>query len=103
MVELPRIGLSPEQVSFSGGRSMAKSIAYNILRPEAVESIYMLHRLTNDTAYRDMGWDIFNAFNTYSKVREALPVIPVLQCCCIPYLTKYLEVHPSASMPYPAY
>ena len=47
---------------------MSKVTGYNILRPEVVESIFMLYRTTNDTLYRDMGWSIFQAFETYSKV-----------------------------------
>lgn len=50
---------------------MAKGTAYNILRPEVVESLYMLHRVTNDSMYRDYAWDIFRAFETYSKVSSA--------------------------------
>ncbi len=61
-------GLSPEQVTFQNG-IMAKATGYNILRPEVVESIFMMHRITNDSIYRDMGWNIFQAFETYSKVQ----------------------------------
>ena len=43
-------------------------MGWNILRPEAVESICMLHRITNDTIYQDWGWQIFQAFEKYSKV-----------------------------------
>ncbi|KAK9909409.1 hypothetical protein WJX75_001817 [Coccomyxa subellipsoidea] len=60
-------GLGPEQVTFQTG-IMSKVTGYNILRPEVVESIFMLYRTTNDTLYRDMGWSIFQAFETYSKV-----------------------------------
>lgn len=65
-------GLSPEQVSFQSGM-MTRTTGYNILRPEVVESIFMMHRITNDSIYRDMGWTIFQAFETYSKVRPIPP------------------------------
>jgi hypothetical protein len=46
---------------------------YNILRPEAVESIFMLWRITKDPQYLDWGWDIFQAFEKWSKVRGHFP------------------------------
>ena len=61
------IGLGPETVDFSTG-ALQKGVGYNILRPEAVEAICMLYRITNDTIYRDWGWQIFEAFDKYSKV-----------------------------------
>ncbi len=60
-------GLGPETVDFQLG-ALSKSVGWNILRPEAVESICMLHRITNDTLYQDWGWQIFQAFEKYSKV-----------------------------------
>ena len=41
---------------------------HNLLRPETVESIFVLYRLTGKPEYRDMGWNIFQAFEKYSKV-----------------------------------
>ncbi len=60
-------GLGPETVDFSTG-ALQKGVGYNILRPEAVESICMLYRITNDTIYREWGWQMFQAFEQYSKV-----------------------------------
>ena len=54
-------------MDFSTG-TLQKGMGYNILRPEAVEAICMLYRITNDTTYRDWGWQIFEAFDKYSKV-----------------------------------
>lgn len=58
-------------MDFSSG-SLQKGMGYNILRPEAIESICMLHRITNDTIYRDWGWQMFQAFEKYAKVGAAL-------------------------------
>lgn len=33
-----------------------------------MESLFYLYRLTKDKKYRDWGWDIFQAFEKYSKV-----------------------------------
>ncbi len=60
-------GLGPETVDFQSG-ALSKGVGWNILRPEALESICMLYRITNDTVYRDWGWQIFQAFEKYSKV-----------------------------------
>ena len=40
----------------------------NILRPETVESLFYLYRLTGDSKYRDWGWNIFTAFEKHTKV-----------------------------------
>jgi hypothetical protein len=63
-------GLSPEFVSFASGRLVKGTAASNVLRPEAVESIFMLWRITGDPMYRDWGWEIFKAFDEYSKARS---------------------------------
>ncbi|XP_058095324.1 mannosyl-oligosaccharide 1,2-alpha-mannosidase MNS3 [Magnolia sinica] len=41
---------------------------HNLLRPETVESLFMLHRITEDPKYREWGWQIFEAFEKYTKV-----------------------------------
>lgn len=41
---------------------------YNILRPEVVESIFMLWRITGDEKYKEWGWTIFQAFQKWAKV-----------------------------------
>eukprot|EP01018_Ginkgo_biloba_P026191 Gb_31892 [translate_table: standard] len=41
---------------------------HNLLRPETVESLFVLHRITQDPKYREWGWQIFQAFESYTKV-----------------------------------
>ena len=43
---------------------------HNLLRPETVESIFVLYRLTGKQEYRDMGWEIFKAFEKYTRVKS---------------------------------
>ena len=43
---------------------------HNQLRPETVESLFVLYRLTKDSQYRDWGWRIFQAIEAYTKVPE---------------------------------
>lgn len=42
--------------------------AHNLLRPEFLESLWYMYRLTNNATYREMGWKIFQGFETYTKV-----------------------------------
>lgn len=42
--------------------------AHNLLRPEFVESLYYFYALTGNRTYQDMGWTIFQAFETHAKV-----------------------------------
>ena len=48
--------------------TVPSSTKYNILRPETVESLYILHKLTGDNVYRDWGWEIFRALEECCKV-----------------------------------
>jgi mannosyl-oligosaccharide alpha-1,2-mannosidase len=69
-------GLSPEIAYFNqadGNREdiIVKSAdAHNLLRPETVESLFILYRLTGNTTYQDWGWLIFQAFEKYTRIPE---------------------------------
>ncbi|XVE88373.1 hypothetical protein DITRI_Ditri19aG0064600 [Diplodiscus trichospermus] len=41
---------------------------HNLLRPETVESLFVLYRITQDPKYREWGWHIFESFEKYTKV-----------------------------------
>ncbi|KAI1632885.1 glycoside hydrolase family 47 protein [Biscogniauxia mediterranea] len=42
--------------------------AHNLQRPETVESLFMMWRITEDPIYREWGWKIFQAFEKHTKV-----------------------------------
>lgn len=42
--------------------------AHNLLRPEMVESLFYLYRITQDEQYREWGWKIFQAFKKYTRI-----------------------------------
>lgn len=42
--------------------------AHNLQRPETVESLFMMWRITKNPLYREWGWQIFKAFQEYSMV-----------------------------------
>lgn len=41
---------------------------HNLLRPETVESLFYLYRVTGDRKYQDWGWEILQSFNKYTRV-----------------------------------
>ncbi|KAL2244676.1 mannosyl-oligosaccharide 1,2-alpha-mannosidase MNS3 [Sesamum indicum] len=80
-------GLAPEIAYFNvegqsergpgGGNKKSKYVddiiikpadRHNLLRPETVESLFVLFRITEDPKYREWGWEIFEAFEKYTKV-----------------------------------
>ncbi|KAI6651948.1 hypothetical protein LOD99_4827 [Oopsacas minuta] len=66
--------LSPEIVYFnlqSGGGEdiiIRDLDAHNLLRPETVESLYYLYKVTGDRIYQEWGWEIFNAFEKITRI-----------------------------------
>lgn len=67
-------GLSPEIVVFNTDDLSEKDFhirpndKHNLQRPETVESLYYLYKLTGDEKYRKWGYEIFQSFVKYSKV-----------------------------------
>ena len=41
---------------------------HNLQRPETVESLFYMYRITGDPIYRDWGWEIFTSFIKHTKV-----------------------------------
>lgn len=70
-----KTGLSPEWVAFNGGfywdrnDMKAGTTKYYILRPEVVESLFILHRITGHPVYREWGWDIWKAIEKNCRTR----------------------------------
>ncbi|KAJ2902383.1 glycosyl hydrolase family 47 [Zalerion maritima] len=44
--------------------------AHNLQRPETVESLFMMYRITGNSMYREWGWKIFESFKKHTKVEE---------------------------------
>jgi mannosyl-oligosaccharide alpha-1,2-mannosidase len=38
-----------------------------VLRPEAIESIFYMHRITGDSKYQDIAWEMFQAISTHTR------------------------------------
>ena len=66
-------GLAPDVVTFSGSLRGQGSSSFNVqksdygLRPETVETFFILNQLTGDPIYRTWGWEIFQAIEKYCK------------------------------------
>ncbi|SZF03182.1 unnamed protein product [Blumeria hordei] len=45
---------------------------HNLQRPETVESLFYMWRITGDTIYREWGWEIFNSFMEYASINKGL-------------------------------
>nr|AWA44658.1 alpha-1,2-Mannosidase [Saccharum spontaneum] len=62
--------LAGENYFFHTGQDMSVGTSWNILRPETVESLMYLWRLTGNKTYQDWGWDIFQAFEKNSRIES---------------------------------
>jgi hypothetical protein len=69
MYNFTKTGLAPEIVYFNkNGMEIKPMDAHNLLRPETVESLFVMWRVTGDVIYREWGWRIFEAFEKWSRV-----------------------------------
>ncbi|GMI97539.1 ALPHA-MANNOSIDASE IB, alpha-mannosidase 1 [Hibiscus trionum] len=60
--------LAGESYHFPTGKDMTVSTKWNILRPETIESLFYLWRLTGNKTYQEWGWNIFQAFERNSRI-----------------------------------
>ncbi|XP_061655045.1 endoplasmic reticulum mannosyl-oligosaccharide 1,2-alpha-mannosidase isoform X2 [Phyllopteryx taeniolatus] len=69
-------GLSPEIAHFNLHDTDSNDIIvkpadrHNLLRPETVESLFYMYRLTKNPKYREWGWEILQSFNKYTRVSD---------------------------------
>lgn len=62
--------LAGENYFFHSGEDMSVGTSWNILRPETVESLFYLWRLTGNKTYQEWGWNIFQAFEKNSRIES---------------------------------
>lgn len=69
-------GLAPEIVVFNTNENSKADFnikpadTHNLQRPETVESLFVLYRITKDPIYRKWGWEIFKSFEKYTKLPD---------------------------------
>lgn len=63
-------GISPEYIQFPKDNDFVPGGggAHYLLRPEAVESFFILHQVTKDPIYREWGWEVFQSIEKYCRV-----------------------------------
>jgi len=60
-------GLPGEEVMMNGDKIDSASTKHYYQRPEAIESWYVLYRITRDPMYREWGWSFFESIEKYTK------------------------------------
>ncbi|KAL0916662.1 hypothetical protein M5K25_014190 [Dendrobium thyrsiflorum] len=60
--------LAGENYFFHEGQDMHVGTSWNILRPETIESLMYLWRITGNKTYKEWGWNIFQAFEKNSRI-----------------------------------
>ncbi|KAI0016763.1 glycoside hydrolase family 47 protein [Xylariomycetidae sp. FL0641] len=45
--------------------------AHNLQRPETVESLFVMWRITEDPIYREWGWKIFQAYEKHTRISDS--------------------------------
>lgn len=63
-----RRGGRGETTSRFGDLIVKENDAHNLLRPETVESLWMLWRVTGEREWRDAGWEMWRAWERHAKV-----------------------------------
>lgn len=59
--------LGPERMKLRKGKKTVITNGGYYLRPEYVESLFVLYRSTRDEKYRDMAWEVFESLEKYCK------------------------------------
>lgn len=62
-------GISPEYIQFYEDQDfkIGRGAPHYLLRPETVESFFVMYHLTGDPVYREWGWEVFQAIERYCK------------------------------------
>ena len=62
-------GVGDDRVHKYGDLLVKTKDAHNLLRPETVESLMVLWRVTGDAEWRDAGWEMWRAWEKHARVR----------------------------------
>ena len=61
---------------------------HNLQRPETVESLFYMWRITGDEKYREWGWEMFTSFVKYSAAEDGAGFTSLANANDIPPLLK---------------
>jgi len=62
--------IGPEFMTFPAGGGIGVGDASYKLRPEMIESLFVMWRVTKDEKYREWGWQSFEAIERHCRVAE---------------------------------
>ena len=62
--------------------------SHNLQRPETVESLFYMWRITGDIMYREWGWDMFKSFVKHSAVEDGMGFTSLSKANEIPPIVK---------------
>lgn len=61
---------APESEGWKADFNIKPGDVHNLQRPETVESLFYMWRITGDEIYREWGWEMFEAFVKYTMVEN---------------------------------
>jgi len=59
---------TPEGEGWKSDFIIKPADAHNLQRPETVESLFYMWRITGDEVYREWGWEMFSAFKNHTRI-----------------------------------
>lgn len=68
--------------------TVKSSDQHNLQRPETVESLFYMWRITGDVKYREWGWEMFKSFMTYTAVEDGGGFTSLSNANTIPPVTR---------------
>jgi hypothetical protein len=60
----------PKQPTWKSDIDIHTGDVHNLQRPETIETLLYMWRITGDTVYREWGWEIFQSFLNYTAVAD---------------------------------
>ncbi|KAG0650923.1 Man(9)-alpha-mannosidase [Hyphodiscus hymeniophilus] len=73
---------------WKGDFNVKSNDVHNLQRPETVESLFYMWRITGDVMYREWGWEMFKSFMNYTAVAEGGGFTSLQNANVIPPQTK---------------
>ena len=79
---------SDEQAAWKADYTIKSQDSHNLQRPETVESLFYMWRITGDEIYREWGWEMFKSFMEYTAVEDGGGFTSLLHANEIPAVQK---------------
>ena len=80
--------LDPEDHEWQKDFNIKPNDVHNLQRPETVETLFYMWRITGDEIYREWGWEMFKSFMNYTVVADNGGFTSLSNANTIPPVTK---------------